>query len=265
MTRTPSIRQNEGQVRQLFEDQLRLYTESANVVESPILPFLTEWMGDRPILLDRPMRLLECGGGGGGLLAAIQDAAGARMELFNLELVDRFRPFQVLPEIRFVPGSVLRVPFGDDSFDMVLARNLLHHLVSDSIRGTRANQRQAVSELFRVARPGGLLLIDEQINRSKASCALLFLLSTWASRIGLRIRSLMVTPHTVVGYLTDAELEGLCDSARAGSERIARTYRRWTLGFRWRMTFLLRDTGTAFLAYQKHPGKAREREDSPWT
>jgi ubiquinone/menaquinone biosynthesis C-methylase UbiE len=52
-------------------------------------------------------------------------------------------------------GSVLEIPAPDASYDFAYIINVLHHL--DSI----ADQRRAFSELFRVLRPGGLLMVHE--------------------------------------------------------------------------------------------------------
>lgn len=52
-------------------------------------------------------------------------------------------------------GSVLDIPFADATFDFLFTVNVLHHLSSV------VEQRRAFAELFRVLKPGGLLLVHE--------------------------------------------------------------------------------------------------------
>lgn len=52
-------------------------------------------------------------------------------------------------------GSVLDIPYADATFDFLFNINVLHHLKSV------AEQRRAFVELFRVLKPGGLLLVHE--------------------------------------------------------------------------------------------------------
>jgi ubiquinone/menaquinone biosynthesis C-methylase UbiE/uncharacterized membrane protein YbhN (UPF0104 family) len=52
-------------------------------------------------------------------------------------------------------GSVLDIPAPDETFDFVYIINVLHHLSSVD------EQRRAMSELLRVIKPGGLLMVHE--------------------------------------------------------------------------------------------------------
>ncbi len=79
------------------------------------------------------------------------DAAGSALALarrrFGLEDLDG----------RFVGGSVTRLPFPDESFDLVFSHGVVHH-VDDT--------RAAVREFQRVLRPGGTLLVMVYHRRS---------------------------------------------------------------------------------------------------
>ena len=57
-------------------------------------------------------------------------------------------------EVRFEDAAAQALPFGDASFDLALGTMMLHHL-------GRAARRELASELRRVVRPGGrVLLVD---------------------------------------------------------------------------------------------------------
>lgn len=64
------------------------------------------------------------------------------------------------PDAKFVVGSALELPFPDASFDFVYTIGVVHHLP-----GTEA-QLQAVREIERVLKPGGMLLVHESNPRN---------------------------------------------------------------------------------------------------
>ena len=69
------------------------------------------------------------------------------------ESVDRVRTRLTLRELPYEElrqGSVLDLPFADDTFDMVFSHGVLHHV---------PDIKQAQSEIHRVLRPGGELVI----------------------------------------------------------------------------------------------------------
>ena len=80
---------------------------------------------------------------------------GARWSGVDLtaEAVERVRTRLTLRELPYGElrqGSVLDLPFDDDSFDMVFSHGVLHHV---------PEIKQAQSEIHRVLRPGGELVI----------------------------------------------------------------------------------------------------------
>lgn len=116
---------------------------------------------ERDLLAGFPMRpaqaVLEVGCGEGGnlvnLLAQADGESRPRL-LVGLDLVQAklgFARAQGVPG-RLVCGDALALPFGPGAFDLVLCRDLLHHL---------EQRDRAVRELRRVLKPGGVLWIVE--------------------------------------------------------------------------------------------------------
>ena len=71
----------------------------------------------------------------------------------TVESVERVRARLTLRHLRYEKlqqGSVLDLPFADDTFDMVFSHGVLHHV---------PDIKQAQSEIHRVLRPGGELVI----------------------------------------------------------------------------------------------------------
>jgi len=81
-----------------------------------------------------------------------------------------------LPSIKYKLGSVLDLPFPDESFDRVFCISTLEHLEEETVNGKIVNYRKknldikAIAEMFRVLRTGGLLIItldwSESVPRS---------------------------------------------------------------------------------------------------
>ncbi len=105
-------------------------------------------------------RLLEVGSGEGGNLYNLQASCGSLprltvgLDLF-LEKV-RFGQRRAAPA-RFVCGDALELPFGPGAFDVVLCRDLLHHVEDRAV---------VLRELRRVCRPGGRVVIVEPNGRN---------------------------------------------------------------------------------------------------
>ncbi|MEO7064452.1 MAG: class I SAM-dependent methyltransferase [Dokdonella sp.] len=115
-------------------------------------------LGDSPLLKGR---ILDVGCGDG-----ITDLGIAlRHKPHELIGIDPFRGYERLPEIieraqlplkhlpdnlRFLPASANAIPFSDDSFDVVLSWGSFEHIVG--------GYAQALAEVRRVLRPGGLLM-----------------------------------------------------------------------------------------------------------
>lgn len=245
-------------VTRQFESQLAHYTsEKRGARDSRIVSYLAETCEtDAAFSVASKVRVCEFGGADGLLLAAVRERLGDRVELVNAELVEAFAQRQAHPSIRFVPTSILDPEFPAATFDVVIARHVLHHLVADTLMATRANQARALAELARITRPGGLVLLEEHVNPSALSCRLLYHASRAATRIGLRIPAFEVTPYTVVAFLTPGQLTGLADKTPGGVLRtLAEEFLPVPMPIQWRLTLLRRNSGNQFLAYQVVAGR----------
>ena len=80
------------------------------------------------------------------------DLTAASVERVRTRLALRDLPYEDLQQ-----GSVLRLPFADNSFDMVFSHGVLHHV---------PDIEQAQREIHRVLRPGGELVIMMYARRS---------------------------------------------------------------------------------------------------
>ncbi len=89
-------------------------------------------------------------GGGTGKLAAQLEKAGANVWLLDSSAAMLKRARRVLPENRTVLGDAASLPFAENSFDVVMIIDALHHF---------RNQEVVLQEALRVLMPGGKLAI----------------------------------------------------------------------------------------------------------
>jgi ubiquinone/menaquinone biosynthesis C-methylase UbiE len=93
--------------------------------------------------------VLDVGCGTGRFLAALPD----RYERVGLDLSPEMLVRARNRGLDVVQGSSEKVPFADDSFDLVTTFAVLHHLIDHEL------VRATLRELARVARPGGAVIV----------------------------------------------------------------------------------------------------------
>jgi len=99
-------------------------------------------------------RALDAGTGAGTLALAlaplVREVVGVDVVPELLEAARRDAP----ENVTFVEGNAMSLPFDAFSFDVAGTRRTLHHI---------ARPELAVAELTRVTRPGGTLLVEDQV------------------------------------------------------------------------------------------------------
>lgn len=248
----PPERQHTTLVAKQFEEQLEFYTsEARSARDSRIVSFLAEALArDASPRAHGRLRVCEFGGADGILLRSLRERLGEAVELTNAELVDAYRPRQASPAIRFVRTSILQPEFADASFDVVIARHVLHHLIGDTLAATRANQARAFAELARVTRPGGLVLVEEHLNPSAFACRLFYYLSRMATQLKMRLPWFEVTPYTVVAFLTPDEFH-LAARRAPQLQTLLEEPNPAPMPIQWRLTLLRRNSTNLFIAFRR--------------
>jgi SAM-dependent methyltransferase len=106
--------------------------------------------------LEATSRLLDCGCGPGSIscdfakIVVSGHVTGIDLEQSQIDLACARASEQGLTNATFSIGSIYDLPFPDSSFDVVFAHAIFEHI---------SDPEQALSEMFRVLEPGGLVAI----------------------------------------------------------------------------------------------------------
>lgn len=85
----------------------------------------------------------------------------AQITAIDLFLDDVKNKNQYPGNIVFIQGDALNLQYDDNSCENVLIVFLLHHLVGDTVENTLCNMDKAISEAYRILKPGGKFILVE--------------------------------------------------------------------------------------------------------
>lgn len=214
-----------------------------SVLRSPLV--------DRALrIIDRPgLKLCDVGGASGVFAAEVSRRSRHALEASILEVTESYRSRLTDPAIHFMHGSITDNSLASDQFDIVTARHILHHLVGSSIAETQRLQYRALAEMARITRPGGHVLIQEEVNQHQTFSRIIYHLSRFACDHQLRMRY-FETGRVVVSFMTPPELADAVAQV-AKLEVLEEAYERRVVQWRWRLTLLMADVGNQLYVLRK--------------
>ena len=144
----------------IYDTQVEvLFTGAADVMRRRAFRPIAQWMAGRN---QRDLRGLDVGCGTGRLLAFLHDAwPGLRLTGLDLStpyLDEARRLIGHTARVKLIEGAAEKLPFDDASLDFVVSSFLMHELPDDI-------QSKVLSEMARVLKPGGLVVIVDSIQR----------------------------------------------------------------------------------------------------
>ena len=106
--------------------------------------------------------ILDAGCGTGNYVSALKDRVGLIHGLeFNANMIAEVRiKLQTLTNVVLDVGSILEMPYEDNTFDGVLCNQVIHHLERDKETRAFTQLHRMMSEAYRVLRPKGVLIIN---------------------------------------------------------------------------------------------------------
>ena len=201
-------------------------------------------------------KICDVAGASGIFLNELIRRSDVPIEPFIVEVSDAYRDRLVNDEINYIHASILDNSIEDDSFDIVTFRDMLHHLVADSVAGTLANQHRAFDELLRITRPGGYLIFEEEVNNVRLFSRLVYGLSKFANRHRLRCR-FFDAGTVIVSFMTPREIREVLEARREkfGLEILVSSVTSVPMPWRWRLTVLM--SSIAYATYVMRVNKGR--------
>jgi ubiquinone/menaquinone biosynthesis C-methylase UbiE len=196
-TKQKSIRQK---VVDHFKDT-DIYRVRKGIVHEEDL-FLIDFIGNHASGEDK---ILEVGGGSGAFLDLVIENTNVK-EAYNVELVAQIYKNQVNEKICLIGGDALNLPFKDCTFEIVVVKNLFHHLVGRTRKQSKENVLQTIKELIRVAKKGGYVIILELFNRYNFFSSIIFYLTLFFSCFGLHFEMIGLRKNVIVSFLTPNEI-----------------------------------------------------------
>lgn len=195
-------------VEELFKEQIKRYSKKGQYEKSPLFQLVLKRLQSKDFR--KTVAICEFGGGAGELLSQVHKTF-PKVSLTNVEIIDDYKHYLVSKKIKFVLGSVLNSKFNDNSFDLIIMRDVLHHLVGRNYKQTLENQTFALRELKRIVRPGGAVFIEELTNESEIAIRIIYYLSWLNTKIGVHIPRLFISKNVIVAFLTSSKLLNICN------------------------------------------------------
>jgi SAM-dependent methyltransferase len=183
-------------------------------------------------------RLLDVGNGG----FFNYDVALAR----HITAVDLFVPDgpASAAHVTFRQGSLLDLPFPDQSFDCVLAQNVFHHVTGRTSADNHHNMRRGMQELYRCLAAGGkAVVIESTVGR---------LFHAFERLVYRPLAAVKRDGHPVTFQFTPPHLIGAAGEAGFDLEEFGYVPRGWlVLQFGYRWPTLLTPARTAKLVFRR--------------
>jgi ubiquinone/menaquinone biosynthesis C-methylase UbiE len=160
-------------------------------------------------LINKPhLKVLDIGCGKGVTLQdiAISDNTHS-FELYGIDLAKDvlINTKEKYEEINFICASTFNLPFKENTFDIIMCSDLLHHLAGNTRFKSKINVERAILEIKRVCN-GGHIIIMEQCVKWKFSSYLVFFVSHSYSLLNIEFPFIEMHKGIVINFLTPKEL-----------------------------------------------------------
>lgn len=191
--------------------------------------------------------ICDVGGASGKLLNEIVIKSNFKIKPVIMDIDDFYQDKILNNNIEFINESILNNKFDDNYFDIITFWHLLHHLVSNNLKNTLKIQKLALDEIFRITKKNGYVIFVEQVNNNKLFSWIIYLLSKFANKLDINIRSFYIG-KVIVHFLSYNYIKKILgDFKKKYNLRIYKTqYFPWKSSLKWRITLLMSNIGSVF-------------------
>jgi|AGTN01.2.fsa_nt_gi Methylase involved in ubiquinone/menaquinone biosynthesis len=215
-----------------------------------IIKFLKDTLAD-----GKPVNILEVGGGSGYMLDMISKELPVNL-LCNCEIVTEVYKKQVNEKNTLIRSTALQLPFKDESFDVVIIKNLLHHIVGTTRTASKNNAGNAIRELTRVVDNNGYIIVLEQYNKHNLFGSAVFYLTLMFTKVGLHFKSFGWNENVIVSFMTpDCIMGFLTGDSRIRNEILVESLNPFPVSLKYRLTLLMSNIGRLLIISRVHKDK----------
>ncbi len=194
------------------------------------------------------LKLCDIGGGRGALLNKILISTKYKLDAYIMEIEEYYRDKLICKNINFINRSILDNKIDNNYFDIVIFRELLHHLVSNNIKKTLLIQKFALNEIFRITKGGGYIVFIEMVNPVKIFAWLIYLFSKLANRYNIKLK-LFFTGTVIVSFLNRKKIKEIINQFKEiyDLKILIENYKaRKDIPIKWKITLLMSRMGLVF-------------------
>ncbi len=202
-------------VVQHFEESSEVYSSREKAFDKTDIDIINFYKD----LKLKPRKILEVGGGRGFLLARLEKEVQG-VQLINCEISYQVYKEQANQAINLIGGNAIYLPFADCTFEYIISKNLFHHLVGVTRKISKKLARLAASEMRRVVKENGYLMIIEEYHEENFFAALMFYLSLLFSFGNVTWKYFDIRPKVIVSFLSPNEIRGLFDHQNSKRDQI---------------------------------------------
>lgn len=140
------------------------------------------------LINENNLTICDIGGASGRFLKELLLKSNYKLLTHILD-VDNYYQDKVDKNIKFINSSILNCGIEDNSFDIVVFRHFLHHLVSNNIKNTLRIQKYALNEIFRITKNEGHIIFIEQVNEVPLFSRIVYYLSKITNKFKINFKS----------------------------------------------------------------------------
>lgn len=195
-----------------------------------------------PLIKKSELKICDVGGATGKVLNEIIIKSPYKINAYLLDVFKKYQKRLINKRIHFIYGSIINNKLKSNSFNIVILRDVLHHLIGGGKKETQENQRKALEEMIHITKIGGYIVFEEEINNSVFASKIIFYLSKTMHKLNLSLLGFNLG-KVVVSFMSQGEIEDILNKHSRQIKIIKKDFTPLNFPLRWRLTLLMNRVG----------------------